>query len=207
MVDAVVVTGNEVPRRAARRAQLERDRTREFAAVAGERVRQRAPRETRDVLQPVRRHRLPADGLGDVAGVDPTLGDPRRDERLDRELPGHPVDAPVRVTRSQGGAQIGRAGPPPLERALAFGRPRSRSTIAAAPSSTLPAALEPTREHRQPVGEPALRARDGEVVGLGEVQDDVGHRPAVADASGSTSRRRRAAQQGVELGVLLCRVR
>ena len=131
------------------------------------------------MLQRIRRLLRHAQCFRDVAGVDPALGQPRRRERLDRQLTRDPLDASVRIARHQHVAQRGRAASPPVEH-FNVRRPtfalhhRGRAVVDVA----LP--VEATRERLEALGEAALRAGDRELVGLREVEHDVGDRPALA---------------------------
>ena len=89
-------------------AEVEGDRTRELPAVSGERVRQCAPRQTCDVLEAVRRFLHRAQRLGDVAGVDPALGQACGRQCLGGQLTADPRDASVRIARRE---RVARARP------------------------------------------------------------------------------------------------
>ena len=93
----------------------------------------------------------PADAqrLGDVAGVDPALGEAGRRQRPRGQLPA------TQSTRRCGSlaANASRNAAAPVTTrscSAAFGSPRSRATIAAAPSSTLPCPSRPPASTSSP---------------------------------------------------------
>ena len=148
-------------------------------AGRGEGIGQGAPGQPRHQPEPIGRRQPGPDGVGHVAGVDPRLAHPGGGQGPGRQCTGHPRDPGRQVHGTEHRDQPRPPGRPPIEAAGRPPAPRSSSTIRAAPAST---DRSPSRRPAVPACGPIDRcggAGHRQLVRLGQVQHDVGDRPAL----------------------------
>ena len=129
--------------------------------------------------EPVGRCELDAETGGDVAGVDPRLRQPGGGEGAGGDVAGHPLEAVARLVREEALAEVGAR---PLPALVDLGRGPAalvhhHDLGALVDVGGRRGAFEEPAEDRV---ELAPGAPDGHLVGLGQVQDDVADRPALA---------------------------